>query len=278
MAKALTASGIQITTETLRSYFFELKTAEQLRAENAEHERAMAKIRKDNDVQQRAKDLQHARELAQAGKELASSAREARVDAANQVAAQAVEAARRRPIGAASAAGTRKQPARDASPVHSKAQPGQMTSARAQAGDAAHDAPNVGNVGAGHAVQIHAPEAAPAPAAAPVARVTVQGGTDGVGASVAELGGSSAGQLDGSQAGQAKTIDEIARASQGQKETAYSENLVLKDGNTVWYESGKAFDGFLSPRTLHTLRNVGRVIAPTEGRTAKDFVPMSHEL
>lgn len=100
MAKALSTNGIQITTNTLRSYFFELKTAEQLRAEHAQHEGAMAKIRQENESRQRSKDLQHARELARSGIELVSRASEARIEAAHQMAAQAVETARRDPISA----------------------------------------------------------------------------------------------------------------------------------------------------------------------------------
>jgi hypothetical protein len=78
--------------------------------------------------------------------------------------------------------------------------------------------------------------------------------------------------------GIARTLDELAKISQGQQETPITENLVLREGNTVFRESGQPFEGYLSPRTLHTLRTVGKVIAPTVGRTAKDFVPMSHEL
>jgi hypothetical protein len=277
MAKALTASGIQITPETLRGYFFELKTAEQLRTENVEHERAMAKIRKENEARQRAKDLQHARELAQAGSELASSTRDARVEAAHQVATQAVEAARRGPIGAVpTTAGTRKHPAREPA-ARGIAQPGQAGPGRAEVVTAAQDAPNVGSSVAAPAVSVQAPAPVKAHAAMPVERATAQPGPGLVDAGLTDQSALPA-QLDSSQAGQARTLDEIARTSQGQKESSYSENLVLKEGDTVWYESGKPFDGYLSPRTLHTLRNVGRVIAPTEGRTAKDFVPMSHEL
>lgn len=276
MAKALTESGIQITSETLRGYFFELKTAEQLRSENAEHERAMAKLRKENEVQQRTKDLQRARELAKAGSELASSARDARAEEANQVAAQAVEAARRGAIGAPSVAGTRKQPARDAAGQRGAIQPGGTGAASDEAVEASPSSPNVGKPAGRQAAAAQSPADVEAPASAGRGVRGSEGGA--VSVRVVDQMAPSAAASDAPQTGSAKTLDEIARTSQGQKETAYSENLVLKEGNTVWYESGNPFDGYLSPRTLHTLRNVGRVIAPTEGRTAKDFVPMSHEL
>lgn len=278
MAKALTESGIQITSETLRGYFFELKTAEQLRSENAEHERAMAKIRKANEVQQRTKDLHRARELAKAGSELASSARDARAEEANQVAAQAVEAARRGAIGAPSVASTRKQSPQDAASVRGAIQPGGTGAASDEAVAASPSTSNVGKPAARQAAVAQSVAAVNAPSTAAAGR-GVQGSEDGT-VSVRDVDqtGPSGAAADALQTGSARTLDEIARTSQGQKETAYSENLVLKEGNTVWYESGKPFDGYLSPRTLHTLRNVGRVIAPTEGRTAKDFVPMSHEL
>lgn len=278
MAKALTESGIQITSETLRGYFFELKTAEQLRSESAEHERAMAKIRRENEAQQRTKDLQRARELAKAGSELASSARDARAEEANQVAAQAVEAARRGAIGAPSVAGTRVQPARDSTGPHSAIQSSAAEAASIQAVEASPSAPNVGKTAARHAAIAQAPAGVEASAIAAIGGVEVGSGGDVASVSVVDQTAPPAAASDASQTGVAKTLDEIVRTSQGQKETAYGENLVLKEGNTVWYESGKPFDGYLSPRTLHTLRNVGRVIAPTEGRTAKDFVPMSHEL
>ena len=269
MAAALNASGIQITTETLRGYFFELKTAEQLSAENAVHERAMAKIRSENEAKQRAKDLQHAREIAQAGTELVSSTRDAKVEAAHLAAAQVVQAARRRPIVSASTpAGARKEPARS-----SAAQPGAASPVSARVGSTSQAVPNVGSPAIAQvansqpAVEVEAAPARPVEGV-PANPVGVVSDTSAGNSSVASA----------VQAGPARTLEEITRTSAGQKETAYTENLVLRDGNTVWYESGRPFDGFLSPRTVHTLRNVGKVIAPTEGRTAKDFVSMSHEL
>jgi hypothetical protein len=273
MADALNKSGIDITTETLRSYFFELKTDAQLRGENAEHERAMSKMRKETEAKQRAIDLQHARAITQVGTELATSTRAASVEAAHLAASEVVQSARRRsssmrpaapaeappaeaPPAEAPPAGREpsRQPSRQ--PAENKAQ-----AARTERGTAS--VPNVGSMTVEPAVVVEA---------ATSAREPVQQGT---GATEERRPADAPADAP---TGTARTLDEIAKASQGQQETSFTENLVVKEGGTVWCESGSPFEGYLSPRTLHTLRNVGKVIAPTVGRTAKDFVPMSHEL
>lgn len=274
MAAALNASGIQIAPETLRGYFFELKRAEQLSAENAAHERAMAKIRSENEAKQRAKDLQHAREIAQAGTELVSSTRETKVEAAHEVAARAVQAARRRPVGVASTvAGDRKEAARNGN-----AQPGATLPASGRADATAQVVPNVGIPAVTHVASSRPAVEVRGAAVRQVQGVQVTPARIAADATVESSSVVSTAQPDKVETGDARTLDEIAKSSSGQQETTYTENLVLKAGNKVCYESGRPFDGFLSPRTLHTLRNVGKVIAPTEGRTAKDFVKMSHEL
>jgi hypothetical protein len=274
MAKALNASGIDMTTETLRGYFFELKTAEQLRTENEVHEQAMVKLRQENDAKQRSRDLEHARELARVGNELASRDHAAKVEAAHQVASEVVQTARRRTAGAGQAPG-RAQKLGTVGNVDQDSLP-QSSPSRSNA--------QSGGKGASVVVErVPASTASPEPAA--VLGVSVPA----AGAPLAALRGVPRDEVIGKgdraesdvgppHAGQARTLDEVAKISQGQQESAFAENLVLKDGNTVWYESGKPFEGFLSPRTLHTLRTVGKAIAPTIGRTAKDFVPMSHEL
>ena len=300
MATALNTCGIQITPDTLRSYFFELKTADQLRAGHAEHERAMDKIRKENETRQRAKDLLHARELTQAGTDLVSNAHDAKVTAASQVATQAVEAARiaagqpgpaidRVQRGQTMVQGASKieNTTANALEVPPSAEIDQApvppmlgaTSASARKLDRprsasqlgqtlAKDVSNVGNESDPVAKsQIHV-ETDSVPVRPEVEGVKPTTSTPEASASAACA----------RQEVHAKTLDEVARISQGRKETPYTENLVLREGDTVWFETGKPFDGYLSPRTIHTLRNIGRVIAPTEGRTARDFVAMSHEL
>lgn len=259
MADALNKSGIDITTETLRSYFFELKTDAQLRGENAEHERAMSKMRKETEAKQRAIDLQHARAITQVGTELATSTRAASVEAAHLAASEVVQSARRRSISMRPAAPAEAPPAGREPSRQPSRQPGENKAQAARAERGTASVPNVGSMTVGPAVVVEA---------ATAAREPVQQGT----------GATEERPPADAPTGTARTLDEIAKASQGQQETSFTENLVVKEGGTVWCESGSPFEGYLSPRTLHTLRNVGKVIAPTVGRTAKDFVPMSHEL
>lgn len=299
MATALNTCGIQITPDTLRSYFFELKTADQLRAGHAEHERAMDKIRKENETRQRAKDLLHARELTQAGTDLVSNAHDAKVTAASQVATQAVEAARFA-AGQTVPAIVRQ---RDQSMVQGASKIGNDTANALEVPpsaevDLAPVPPMLGTASAS-ARKLDRPRSASqlgqtlakdvsnvGNESDPVAKSQIRVETDSVPVRP-EVEGvkpttstpeASASAACARQEVHAKTLDEVARISQGRKETPYTENLVLREGDTVWFETGKPFDGYLSPRTIHTLRNIGRVIAPTEGRTARDFVAMSHEL
>jgi len=76
----------------------------------------------------------------------------------------------------------------------------------------------------------------------------------------------------------AKTIDEIETASLATEErTVLEDDLVVKDGK-VFYASGRAFHGYLSKKQVHLLRSVGKVIAPTAGRSSKEFVAMPPKL
>lgn len=76
----------------------------------------------------------------------------------------------------------------------------------------------------------------------------------------------------------AKTIDEIETASLATEErTVLEGDLVLKDGK-VFYTSGRAFLGYLSKKQVHLLRSVGKIIAPTAGQSSKEFVAMPSKL
>lgn len=274
MAKALNASGLDMTTETLRSYFFQLKTAEQLRTENELHEQAMVKLRQENDAKQRSRDHEHAYEHARVRNELKSRDHVAEVEAANQVASEAMQTACRRPAGTAQAP-ARAQRLGTVGNVDQASLP--------QSGLVGSNAQSVGKSASVVVERVPASMASPEPAAVPGASVPAAGALlaalRGVprGEAIAK-GKSTDSDVVPSHTAQARTLDEVAKISQGQRESAFAENLVLKDGNTVWYESGKPFEGFLSTRTLHILRTVGKVIAPTIGRTTKDFVEMSHDL
>jgi hypothetical protein len=72
----------------------------------------------------------------------------------------------------------------------------------------------------------------------------------------------------------ALTIDEIETASMATEErTTLEEDVIVKEGK-VFYVSGKAFQGHLSKKQILFLRTVGKLIAPTIGSTSKDFVIM----
>ena len=77
---------------------------------------------------------------------------------------------------------------------------------------------------------------------------------------------------------QARTIDEIATASVGMEVGELVENLHVREGNQVWCESGKPYTGLLKAKQVHLLRTVGRLIAPTVGRSSGDFVAMPRNL
>ncbi|WP_244818670.1 hypothetical protein [Caballeronia sp. Lep1P3] len=73
----------------------------------------------------------------------------------------------------------------------------------------------------------------------------------------------------------ARTLAQIEEVSLATDErTELLEDVELREGDMVYYVSGKPFKGFLAFRQIHLLRTVGRLIAPTKGRTSKDFVKM----
>jgi hypothetical protein len=72
----------------------------------------------------------------------------------------------------------------------------------------------------------------------------------------------------------ALTIDELETASIAtQERTTLEEDVIVKEGK-VFYVSGKAFQGYLGKKQIFFLRTVGKLIAPTIGATSKDFVIM----
>ncbi len=76
----------------------------------------------------------------------------------------------------------------------------------------------------------------------------------------------------------AKTIEEIEKVSLATDDrTILEEDLLVKD-NKVFFASGKAFEGYLSKKQIHLLRSVGKIVAPTSGRSSKEFVSMPTKL
>lgn len=78
--------------------------------------------------------------------------------------------------------------------------------------------------------------------------------------------------------GPAMTIEELESVSLTKTEhTALTEDVTIKDGK-VFYVSGKPFDGSLTKKQLLLLKTVGKLIAPTEGRSSKNFVVLPEKL
>lgn len=74
------------------------------------------------------------------------------------------------------------------------------------------------------------------------------------------------------------SLEEIERYSLATDvRTVLEEDLILKN-DRVLYVSGRAFRGTLSKKQIHLLRSVGKIIAPTKGRSSEDFVKMPNKL
>ncbi|KAA0178791.1 hypothetical protein FX016_22935 [Cupriavidus gilardii] len=77
---------------------------------------------------------------------------------------------------------------------------------------------------------------------------------------------------------QVLTLAEIEAASaETEARTELTEDLELR-GEFVYYVSGRPFAGHLTKRQIHLLRSVGRIVAPTKGKSSKDFVAMPQKL
>lgn len=272
MAHDLTTNGIEITSSTLRSYFFDLKTDDQITAENALHEQELNRIRGKIENKQRAQEMQLSHDLVQAGAVLVISKHTAEVEAASQTPAQVLDSALSHQTGTGLPPGTCKKALSESGSVGEPIGSSQASTPSQQAITTEKDiratrcaiatkmkvetvvvSDPSSNVDSGP-LQMVPQKAAQPPAIAtlaPTERLAVTRG---------------------------KTLEEIMQASRGQEETPYVEDLELRLGDEVWLASGKPFEGHLSPRTLHMLRTVGRVIAPAIGRTSKDFVVMAHDL
>ncbi|MFC4484298.1 hypothetical protein [Cupriavidus campinensis] len=76
----------------------------------------------------------------------------------------------------------------------------------------------------------------------------------------------------------APTLAQVEEASLASEvRTDLAEDLELR-GEFVFYVSGKPFEGTLTKKQIHLLRSVGRIVAPTKGKSSKDFVAMPGRL
>ncbi|MGY8527574.1 hypothetical protein [Paracidovorax citrulli] len=76
----------------------------------------------------------------------------------------------------------------------------------------------------------------------------------------------------------ALTLAEVEAASAAtESRTELGEDVELR-GDQVFFVSGRPFAGCLTKRQIHLLRSVGRIVAPTKGKSSKDFVTMPSKL
>ncbi len=248
MAEIMGEAGVPIAPETLRGYYFELKTETELQEENRKHAAKLAKARRDLGAKELAENLQHAQEVAI--EHVASrSAQRPRV---NAFASKAQLSELARPVPAIAALPSR--PEQVASPAPESSAPGgeepvtRIVKATPRAAAPVQPEPK--------------PKRQTAPIASSVAPIEETPATGDVDVSAV----------------QARTIDEIATASVGMEVGELVENLHVREGNQVWCESGKPYTGLLKAKQVHLLRTVGRLIAPTVGRSSGDFVAMPRDL
>lgn len=246
MAEIMGEAGVPIAPETLRGYYFELKTETELQEENRKHAAKLAKARRDLGAKELAENLQHAQEVAI--EHVASrSAQRPRV---NAFASKAQQSELARPVPAIAAPPSR--PEQAASPSRESGAPGgeepvtPIVKATPRAAAPVKPEPKR--------------QTAPiVPSVAPTEKTPAIGDGD-------------------VSAVQARTIDEIAAASVGMEVGELVENLHVREGSEVWCESGKPYTGLLKAKQVHLLRTVGRLIAPTVGRSSGDFVAMPRDL
>lgn len=229
IAEVLKTAGLEISSETLRSYFFELKTQEELAVEAQ----------------------RHAKKVLQTKTTLDRRSLDQHVEHAASVAADHVRQAQGSPrlINAFQSLGT---PERDMAPSVSvptkqgdrpdtfEARTNTSRSNSDKANERAIIAP------AGKQPLPTSEKRAPAVAASPEAP--------------------------------ALTIAEIEHASQATDERAALDEDVELRGDVVVYVSGRPFRGTLTKKQIHLLKTVGRIVAPTQGKSTKDFVVMPPKL
>lgn len=239
IAKVFEKAGLELSPATLRSYYFELKTADELAREARRHAEKVTKAKAA--IDKRFLELHNVHGQSVAMQYATEHFAEPTLYTALE---QSPEAA----------TGENRQRGPAAGEVE--------TSPRATAPAPLAPAPRpAGQPAAGE----------PQKTGSKAGREEKAGGTA---RSVEEIGRSLSREIDAV----AKTIEEIETASLVTEErTILEDDLVVKDGK-VFYASGRAFQGHLSKKQVHLLRSVGKVIAPTAGRSSKEFVAMPPKL
>lgn len=244
ISEILQQSGLALPAETLRTYFFQLKSRAELAEESARHVRKVAQTREAIQKQVLGRHAAHAHELA------ASRARRIQVTA--------------QPVSAVGSDEAERQPETVPS---STVEPQPQITPRILADKPARPA---------------SPASPPPPPAAPEAARSDSGQaqTTGVGAGLAVCGVPPSGKAENTSptidaGGVPMTLTAIEAAScETDERTDLLEDVKLRGAELVFYVSGRPFQGFLSQRQIRLLRTVGKLIAQTKGRSTKDFVTM----
>jgi hypothetical protein len=244
IAEILQQAGLALPAETLRTYFFQLKSRAELAEESARHVRKVAQTREAIQKQVLGRHAAHAHEL------VVNRAR--RPQATPHL------------VNAFGSDDAEPQPETVPSkPAESQAQitPGVLHGKRARPASPASPPP---------------PPMAPEAARSDSDEVEAAGG----GAKSTISGMPPTGKAESASptidAGRVPmTLTAIEAASRETEErTDLLGDVELRDAELVFYVSGRPFQGFLSQRQIHLLRTVGKLIAPTRGRSTKDFVTM----
>lgn len=243
IAQILAEAGFELTVETLRSYYFELKTQDELAAQAARHARKVSETRQAIERESLDQHTAHAAMLAenyvrreQPGAKLAN------VFSGNNVGDVRGPAEVLTPKDEPKTVdlGRTKTASRQVAPPKQKPDAAPMPQKKPEREELAP--------------QVYRP-----PMAAPRAEVRPDEAT-------------------AEDAGEPLTLDEVERASNATDERTVLEEDVTLRGEYVIYASGRPFRGYLAKKQIHLLRIVGKLVAPTRGRSSKDFVAMPSKL
>lgn len=241
IAEILKSTGLEISTETLRSYFFELKTQEELSAEAQRHAKKVIQTKSALDKRALEQHVEHA-------------------------AAVAVGHVRR------------------VQPTPRLVNAFDMPTGTEGEGTTQVAAPTEKRITNITTVRPATPAAPNPPQAADSARFkSEKRGVDAKPRTVAsqalptsEISKSELSAGDVEQG--ALTLATIESASLASEERSVLEEDIELRGDLVFYVSGQPFRGLLTKKQIHLLKTVGRIVAPTKGKSSKDFVAMPPKL
>lgn len=249
IAKVFEKAGLVLTPSTLRSYYFELKTEADLATSARKHAEKVAQTKRAIDQQMLEKHNRHADRVALAHATRLNQSPKL-IDALAQTDPSALP-----PTGPAQG---------PVSAQKSGARPPVAAAAPTPAVPpvSARDRREGGEVAAAEPASSPAPDTA---APAPTNQTTAGRASHRPAAS-------------DDTAPVAKTLTEIEQLSLATDDRTVLEDDVIVKDDLVLYVSGKPFVGTLSKKQIHLLRSVGKIIAPTTGRSSSDFVKMPGKL